>query len=169
MADSAGDYVKNIADDVKLIVQSEIALAKAEVVPSVKKMGVGSGILGAAAYVAANMLSLLFLAVAFCLSWLLGAFTEMHTLLALTLGFLASAILVGIVAVALVLIAKPKFQFKGPDAAIKEGEATSAAVSTAAKRGLAYVESDQMLEDHKVQRALAIEKSSFGDKPQDTL
>ena len=51
MADLAvGDIIKNITDDVKLLVQDQIELAKTELVPAAKNGGTGAGLFGAAGY-----------------------------------------------------------------------------------------------------------------------
>ena len=61
MADLAvGDIIKNITDDVKLLVQDQMELAKAELVPAAKNGGTGAGLFGAAGYfVSAHYLALL--------------------------------------------------------------------------------------------------------------
>ena len=51
MADLAvGDIIKNITDDVKLLVQDQIELAKTELVPAAKLGGTGVGLFGVAGY-----------------------------------------------------------------------------------------------------------------------
>ena len=47
MADLAvADIIKNISDDVKLLVQDQVELAKAELTPAAKKGGTGVGLFG---------------------------------------------------------------------------------------------------------------------------
>ena len=66
MADLAvGDIIKNITDDVKLLVQDQIELAKAELMPAAKKGGTGAGLFGAAGYFALSATILLYFAAAF--------------------------------------------------------------------------------------------------------
>ena len=51
MADQpVGDIIKNITDDVKLLVRDEIELAKTELIPAAKNGGIGAGLFGAAGY-----------------------------------------------------------------------------------------------------------------------
>ena len=45
-----GDIIKDISDDVKLLVRDEIELAKSELIPSAKQAGLGAGLFGAAGY-----------------------------------------------------------------------------------------------------------------------
>ena len=66
MADLAvGDIIKNITDDVKLLVQDQIELAKAELTPAAKQGGTGIGLFGAAGYFALSATILLYFAAAF--------------------------------------------------------------------------------------------------------
>ena len=65
MADLAvGDIIKNITDDVKLLVQDQIELAKAELIPAAKNGGTGAGLFGAAGYFALSATILLYFAAA---------------------------------------------------------------------------------------------------------
>ena len=62
MADLAvGDIIKNITDDVKLLVQDQVELAKAELVPAAKNGGTGAGLFGAAGYFSLSATILLYL------------------------------------------------------------------------------------------------------------
>ena len=58
---SAGDLVKTITADVQLLVKHEIELAKAELMPAVKKTGTGVGLFGAAGVIALYALGLAFI------------------------------------------------------------------------------------------------------------
>ena len=65
MADlPVGDIIKNITDDVKLLVQDQIELAKAELIPAAKNGGTGAGLFGAAGYFALSATILLYFAAA---------------------------------------------------------------------------------------------------------
>jgi hypothetical protein len=48
MAEQISDLLKNITDDVKTIVRGEIDLAKAEMMPKAKSLGIGGGLFAAA-------------------------------------------------------------------------------------------------------------------------
>ena len=64
------DIIKAIQADVTTIVRGEVELAKAELVPQAKSVGIGAGLLGGAGYFAMNGIALLFLG----LSALIGHF-----------------------------------------------------------------------------------------------
>lgn len=94
MADLAvGDIIKNITNDVKLLVQDQIELAKTELVPAAKNGGTGAGLFGAAGYFAISASILLYFAAAFGLvaaglaAWL--AFLIVAAALLLIAGILA--------------------------------------------------------------------------------
>ena len=71
-----GDIIKNITDDVKLLVPDQIELAKAELMPAAKRGGTGAGLFGAAGYFAICARSIFYFAAAFglvaaaCPAWL---------------------------------------------------------------------------------------------------
>lgn len=133
MADQNGiaDLIKNIQKDVATIVHDEIELAKAELVPQVKAVGMGAGMFGAAGYVAMKALGLVFFGVAFLLSWAFSVWFGVGTLVALTLGFVVMAVLLLIVAGILALTGKGKFSFSKPATTIDSVEQSVAAVRTA--------------------------------------
>ena len=66
MADlPVGDIIKNITDDVKLLVQDQIELAKTELIPAAKNGGTGAGLFGVAGYFSLSATILLYFAAAF--------------------------------------------------------------------------------------------------------
>ena len=94
MADLAvGDIIKNITNDMKLLVQDQIELAKTELVPAAKNGGTGAGLFGAAGYFGISASILLYFAAAFGLvaaglaAWL--AFLIVAAALLLIAGILA--------------------------------------------------------------------------------
>jgi Putative Actinobacterial Holin-X, holin superfamily III len=138
MADSpaVGDIIKDITDDVKQLVQDEIELAKAELIPSAKKAGIGAGLLGGAGYFGINGLTLLYVAVALGI-YALG--------LSLWLSFL-------IVAVALLLIAGilgaiglvNVKKVKGPERTIAQAKESVASIKGAIQHGTAAAKAPQI-------------------------
>jgi Putative Actinobacterial Holin-X, holin superfamily III len=90
---AVGDIIKNITNDVKLLVQDQIELAKTELVPAAKNGGTGAGLFGAAGYFAISASILLYFAAAFGLvaaglaAWL--AFLIVAAALLLVAGILA--------------------------------------------------------------------------------
>lgn len=136
---AVSDVLTSITSDIKTIVQGEIELAKAEMVPQVKKAGIGAGMFGAAGYLAISALTLIYIALGFVFAALFSA--VMPLLWAGAAGFGVVALLFLIMAGVLVLIGKGKFDFKGPDRTIAEAELSVAAITTAVNRGQANVAS----------------------------
>ena len=138
MADSpaVGDIIKSITDDVKHLVRKEIELAKAELIPSAKKAGIGAGMFGGAGYFGINGLTLLYIAAALGIA-------------ALGVAHLAG---LSIVAVALLLIAgilgliglRSVKQVKGPERTIAQANETVAEVKGAIQRANAAANAPQI-------------------------
>lgn len=138
MADSpaVGDIIKGITDDVKQLVQGEIALAKAELIPSAKKAGIGAGLFGGAGYFGINGLTLLYVAAALGI-YALG--------LSLWLSFLIVAVGLLLVAGVLALIGLSNVKkVKGPDKTIAQAQTTIAEVKDAVQHGIAAANAPQI-------------------------
>ncbi len=98
------DVVKQVSDEARTLAGQELKLAKAEVTGSVKEVGIGAGMFGAAGY-AAHLAALgLILTIIFALS------TAMEAWLA---ALIVTAVLVAIAGV-LALTAKKRIQEAGP-------------------------------------------------------
>lgn len=135
-----GDIVKLIGNDVKLLVQSEVALAKAELVPSAKNAGIGAGMFGAAGYFAMNAISLLFLAGALGLARLFGAPTGW-----VALGFVAMAVIILIITAILALLGKGKFdKVTGPEQTQAEALETIESVKLSLARANAEAKTGEL-------------------------
>ena len=137
MADLAvGDIIKNITDDVKLLVQDQVELAKAELTPAAKKGGTGLGLFGVAGYFALSATILLYFAAAFGLveaglaAWL--AFLIVAGALLLIAGILGG---VGYLVVR---------KIKGPDRTIAQAKQSVAEVKEAAQRAVAAANAPQI-------------------------
>jgi hypothetical protein len=131
MADSpaVGDIIKGITDDVKHLVQSEIELAKAELIPSAKKAGIGAGMFGGAGYFGINGLTLLYVAAALGI-YALG--------LSLWLSFLIVAVALLLVAAILGLIGLRNVKkIKGPEKTIAQAQKSIAEIKGAVQHGTA--------------------------------
>lgn len=145
-----GQIVKMITDDVKALVQGEVELAKAELVPSAKKAGVGAGMFGAAGYFALNGVSLLFLAGALAFALLFGGKT-----LPIVLGFVCMAVVVFILAGILALVGKSSInKVKGPEQTIAEGKKSVESVKHAMTRANAQAKTQQLERKHFDQTSL---------------
>lgn len=137
MADlPVGDIIKNITDDVKLLVQDQIELAKTELIPAAKNGGTGAGLFGVAGYFALSATILLYITAA------LGLYA------AGVAGWLAFLI----VAVALLLIAAILAgigylfirRVKGPDRTIAQANLAATEVKGAAEQALAAAKAPQI-------------------------
>jgi hypothetical protein len=133
---AVGDIIKNITDDVKLLVQDQVELAKAELTPAAKKGGTGLGLFGVAGYVALSASILLYVAAAFGLvnaglaPWL--AFLIVGVALLLIAGILGG---VGYLVVR---------KIKGPDRTIAQAKQSVAEVKEAAQRAVAAANAPQI-------------------------
>ena len=68
MADQpVGEIISAISADVKALVQDEVQLAKAELVPAAKNAGIGGGLLGAAAFFGVSAVFILYFCVVYVL------------------------------------------------------------------------------------------------------
>lgn len=131
-----GDIVKNISEDVKVLIQGEVELAKRELSAAAKRGGTGAGLFGAAGYFAINAVTLLYFAAALGL-W---ALTGLHV--ALCFLIVAGALL--LIAAILALIGYGSIKkIKGPEATIAEANKTVDGVKAATQRGLAAVNEPQ--------------------------
>ena len=97
-----GEVIKDITADVQTIIKGEIELAKAEMMPQVKRAGIGAGMLGAAGYFAIQAATLLFICGGLALSALYQGVVPITW--AFTLGFLTMAVILLVVAGIRVLI-----------------------------------------------------------------
>jgi hypothetical protein len=133
---AVGDIIKNITDDVKLLVQDQVELAKAELTPAAKKGGTGLGLFGVAGYFALSASILLYVAAAFGLvnaglaPWL--AFLIVGVALLLIAGILGG---VGYLVVR---------KIKGPDRTIAQAKQSVAEVKEAAQRAVAAANAPQI-------------------------
>lgn len=131
--------VNAITADIRTIVRGEIELAKAEVIPGMKRAGLGTVLLAGAGIFALLAVNVLFVCLGF-------AFTNLfwdHTgpVAAFGLGFLCAAGVYLMLAVLLALLGVVNLKkMRKPEAALAQAEATAAAVSGATSAGLAEVE-----------------------------
>jgi hypothetical protein len=133
---AVGDIIKNITDDVKLLVQDQMELAKAELVPAAKNGGTGAGLFGAAGYFGISATILLYFSAAFGLvaaglaPWL--AFLIVAGALLLIAGILAG---IGYLFIKRV---------KPPERTLAPANLATAEVSEAAQRALAAANAPQI-------------------------
>jgi len=127
MADRAlGDMFKDITGEVKGLVQDEVELAKAELVPAAKHAGIGAGLFGAAGYFGINAALLIYVAAALGIAAL--GVPEW-------LAFLIVAVALLLVAGVCALIGRGQVKkVKGPKRTIAQANETVAAVKGALQR-----------------------------------
>ncbi len=141
----------SITDDIKVLVRDELELAKSEILPAVKKGGVGAGLFGAAGYFGLNGLSLLFIAGALGIGTLIRHWWA--------LGFVIMAVLVLLVAGILALVGRSqvgKLKNAKPERAVAQAQATVAELRGAVRRGNERaklpLELDQPADGHALER-----------------
>jgi len=138
MADLAvGDIIKNITDDVKLLVRDEVALAKAELIPAAKNAGIGAGMFGAAGYFAISAMSILYVAAALGLSAGTG-WSYWLSFLLVGVVLLLIAVILGLIGLTLVK------KVKGPQKTIDQANQTVTEVKAAAQHAIAAAKAPQI-------------------------
>ena len=137
MADlPVADIIRNITDDMKLLVQDQIELAKAELMPAAKLGGTGAGLFGVAGYFALSATIIFYFAAAFGLvaaglaAWL--AFLIVGGAL-----LLIAAICGGI---GIIVVRK----IKGPDRTVAQANLAMTEVQDAAQHALAAARAPQI-------------------------
>ena len=136
------DTIKAIQADLTTIVRGEIELAKAELVPQAKSVGIGAGLFGGAGYFAMNGISLLFLGLSALVGHFFATGLGWEPLLAAFIGLAIVAVVMFLIAAVLALIGKNKVAVKGPEATIAQGEQSVEAVQTALQRGVSDAEAE---------------------------
>lgn len=130
MADQAvGDIIKNITDEVKVLVRDEMELARQELMPAARNAGIGGGLFGAAGYFGICALSLLYFAAAFGL-----VAAGLPAWLAFLIVGVALFVIAGICGLIGYVLVK---RVKAPDRAIAQANQTVEGVKTAAQQALA--------------------------------
>lgn len=123
------DNVKNIQENLGDFLSKEAELAKAELVPSAKKAGIGAGMFAISLGFALHAVWMIVIALAAVFTWLL-TLTGMSLALSLILGFLIAAVVSLILAGIFALIGIGNFKkVKAPSATIAEFKATLNALS----------------------------------------
>ncbi len=182
---AVGDIVKSITDDVLVLVRGEVELAKAELVPSAKKAGIGAGMLGAAGYLAINGLLLLFMAGALGIASLILKLTQASapgTSAAsvtgwVALGFVIMAVILFIIAGILALLGRAALKkIKGPDQTVSEAKTSVESVKHAVNRGNAAAKTPEIdaivvKDEHKIakDRAKVVKDEDRLTKDQEIL
>jgi Putative Actinobacterial Holin-X, holin superfamily III len=137
MADQAvGDIIKNITDEVKLLVRDEMELAKQELVPAARNAGIGAGLFGVAGYFAISGLFILYFAAAYGL--VAAGLSAWLSFLIVGVALFVLAGLCGLVGLLAVKRVKP------PNRAINQANQTVAEVKAAAQHAMAAAKAPQI-------------------------
>ncbi|SDB80752.1 Putative Holin-X, holin superfamily III [Raineyella antarctica] len=144
MAEPISDLLKNITDDVKTIVRDEIDLAKAEMMPKAKNLGIGGGMFAAAGVFGVLALTHLMTAAGFGLAvaYSRGEYSAGPAWGFLTIGgvFLILAALLALVGFG--RIRKATRNGMAPTQAIDEASTTVQATKAAVARGKAQADTE---------------------------
>lgn len=141
-----GEIVKDITDDVKLLVRDEVQLAKSELVPAAKNAGIGAGLFGAAGYFGICALSILYFAAAFGLVAL--GVSEWLAFLIVGVVLLVIAAVLGLIGLVLVR------RVKAPERTIANAKTTIAELKAAFQRRSAAANNPDIEGEAVASRAL---------------
>ncbi|WP_051215057.1 phage holin family protein [Granulicoccus phenolivorans] len=137
---SVNEIIKLITEDVKVLVRDEVELAKADLIPSAKKAGIGAGMFGAAGYFAMCGLALWGMAGGFGFGQLFGGASG-----GIALGFLIMGLVLFVIAGLLAFLGKTSIsKAKGPQAAIDQGKGTVEDVKLAVTRANVNAQSHEL-------------------------
>lgn len=129
------DVIKDISTDISTIVKGEIALAKAEIVPQVKGLGIGGALLAGAGVLGIIALNVLFVCLGFLFTNLFWGRTA-TPVGAFGWGFLCAVGVYLLLAGVLALIGIRKLKFKAPEKTIAQGQKSLNAVQHAVSSGM---------------------------------
>ena len=129
------DAIKAIQADVTTIVRGEVELAKAELMPQAKSLGIGAGLLSGAGYFALNGIALLFLGLSALVGYYFAYSLGWHPFMAAFMGLAIMAVVMFVIAGILALVGKGKLAVEGPEATVAQGQAAIEAVKGAVGPG----------------------------------
>lgn len=130
------DLLNLITKDLRTIVSDEIALVKAEIKPAVRRVGVGSGLFGGAAYFVVSATIILWFTIAAGFSWLYAGTTGLSPWACVFFGTLTSVFLLLVVAGVFVLLGGRSFsKIKGRERAPESFGKTMTAIMTGIEDG----------------------------------
>jgi hypothetical protein len=131
------DYLKQISAEGSTIVSGVSEIAKAEILPSVKGVAIGSGLFGGAAFFGYTSLKIGGLATGFLISWIFNRFVGLSVLMSLFVGFIIMTVL-GFLVTGLVawLGAKQFGKAKEPKTAMNELKQSLATVGPSVEAGV---------------------------------
>jgi len=143
------DLMNRITDDVRTIISGEIALVKAELKPAVRRVGVGAGMFGLAAYFIICAVIVIWFLVAAGFAWLFASVTPLSGWASAFFGILIAFVLLLVAAVVAALTGGKSFsKIKGPEKAPEALHETITSVITAIGEGNERVAAELHPEPH---------------------
>jgi len=138
------DLMNHITDDVRAIISDEIALVKAELKPTLRRVGRGSGMFGLAAYFIITAVIVMWFLVAAGFSWLYASVTSMSGWACAFFGILTAFFLLLVAAVVLAILGAKSFSkihgpTKAPDALHETVTAVFSAIGEGGERVAAEI------------------------------
>ena len=128
----SGATFQQVRTSLAEFVSKETELAKAELVPTAKQAGIGSGMFAGAGAFALHALWMIIIAIALAIAWLLNSVTVLGPWGSGTIAFVITAVFSLLVAFILVKLGQSRFKKVGaPEATIAEAKATFTAISDA--------------------------------------
>ena len=161
------DLMNLITTDVRSIISDEMALLKAEIKPSVRRVGVGSGLFGGALYFVISATIILWFTIAAGFAWLYASTTSMSAWACVFFGTLTGFVLMLIVAgIFVVLGAKSFSKITGPQLAPESFGKTMTAIMTGIEDG-----SDRVAEElnKPAEELAASQKPALSTSPTDEV
>lgn len=138
MADkrAIGDIIATLKTDGQTLAKDHIALAKAEVKPTVKRVGITGGLFGGAGYFGLVGALMLWLCGAFAFSLMWKAIGNWSILLSLVVGFATMGVVMLVIAGILALAGKGQAQkITPPTTVVDQAKETVASLKSSIERG----------------------------------
>lgn len=135
-----GRIVNDIRNDLTLIVQKEIELAKLQVVPGVKYGGIGAGLFALAAFLLLMMLIMLSVTIAYFINWNGDGLALHWSFLIVTGVYLLGGAVAGLLGVRFVK------RISGPDKAVEQAQLIGPAISRELKSPSEHLPAGQSVE-----------------------
>ncbi|MCL2470700.1 MAG: phage holin family protein [Propionibacteriaceae bacterium] len=151
------DLVNSIVADVRVIISDEIALAKAEIKPSIKRAGIGSGLFGAAGYFAISATIVLWFTIAAGFAWLYASTTRLSPWACVFWGTLMAVFLLLVAAAVFVFLGGKSFsRIKAPEKTPESVGKTIAAVLSGVDDGNERVREEVSSPDNSIPRPVMV-------------
>ncbi len=137
------NLLSQITADVRSIVADEIALVKAEIKPTVRRVGFGAGMFGAAGYFAVSATIILWLTMAAGFAWMYASITSLSPFASVFFGTLTAFFVMLIIAGLFVIFGARSFsRIKAPERTPETVEQAVTALHSGVAAGLERVNAE---------------------------